>query len=82
MQKKLIALAIAGLSTTAFAQSNVTISGRFSVGVESSSAGGATTVTSPTWTARESSARTSRRGRTIGRAAAAAPGGTAAGRRA
>jgi len=42
MQKKLIALAIAGLSTTAFAQSNVTISGRFSVGVESSSAGGAT----------------------------------------
>lgn len=42
MQKKLIALAIAGLSTAAFAQSNVTISGRFSVGVESMSAGGAT----------------------------------------
>jgi len=42
MQKKLIALAIAGLSTAAFAQSNVTISGRMSVGVESMSAGGAT----------------------------------------
>ncbi len=42
MQKKLIAIAIAGLSTAAFAQSNVTISGRFAVGVESMSAGGAT----------------------------------------
>lgn len=43
MQKKLIALAVAGLvSGGAFAQSNVTISGRFSVGVESMSAGGAT----------------------------------------
>jgi len=41
MQKKLIALAIAGLSTAAFAQSNVTISGRMSVGVESMSGGGA-----------------------------------------
>ncbi len=32
MQKKLIALAIAGLSTAAFAQSNVTISGNFDTG--------------------------------------------------
>ena len=42
MQKKLIALAIAGLSTAAFAQSNVTISGQMRVGFEGVSAGGAT----------------------------------------
>jgi len=42
MQKKLIALAIAGLSSAAFAQSNVTISGQFKLGFESVSAGGAT----------------------------------------
>lgn len=35
MQKKLIALAIAGLSSTAFAQSNVTISGQLKAGYES-----------------------------------------------
>lgn len=34
MQKKLIALAIAGLSSTAFAQSNVTISGQLKAGFE------------------------------------------------
>ncbi len=43
MQKKIIALAIAGLvSGGAFAQSNVTISGEMKVGFESVSAGGAT----------------------------------------
>ncbi len=42
MQKKIIALAIAGLSSVAFAQSNVTISGQFRVGIDSVSAGGAT----------------------------------------
>lgn len=42
MQGKLIALAIAGLSGTAFAQSSVTISGQLRVGLESVSAGGAT----------------------------------------
>lgn len=40
MQKKLIALAIAGLSTAAFAQSNVTISGQMKVGFDSVSATG------------------------------------------
>lgn len=40
MQKKLIALAIAGLSGAAFAQSNVTISGQMRVGIDSVSAGG------------------------------------------
>ena len=42
MQKKIIALAIAGLSSVAFAQSNVTISGQFRGGIDSGSAGGAT----------------------------------------
>lgn len=43
MQKKIIALAVAGLmSGGAFAQSNVTISGQFRVGIDSVSAGGAT----------------------------------------
>ena len=42
MQKKLIALAIAGLSTAAFAQSNVTISGQMKLNFDSVSAGGAT----------------------------------------
>lgn len=42
MKQKLLAIALAGLSGTAFAQSNVTISGVFRVGVESVSAGGAT----------------------------------------
>ena len=43
MQKKIIALAVAGLvSGGAFAQSNVTISGEFKVGFEGVSAGGAT----------------------------------------
>jgi len=42
MQKKIIALAIAGLSTAAFAQSNVTISGNMKLNFESVSAGGAT----------------------------------------
>lgn len=41
MQKKLIALAIAGLSTAAFAQSNVTISGQMKVGMQSVKADGA-----------------------------------------
>ncbi|MCX7154825.1 MAG: porin [Rhodocyclales bacterium] len=34
MQKKLIALAIAGLSSAAFAQSTVTISGNFDMGYQ------------------------------------------------
>ncbi|MBI4984632.1 MAG: porin [Rhodocyclales bacterium] len=42
MQKKLIALAIAGLSGAAFAQSNVTISGAMELHLESISASGAT----------------------------------------
>ena len=42
MQKKLIALAIAGLSSAAFAQSNVTISGQMKVGFADASAKGAT----------------------------------------
>lgn len=42
MKQKVVALAIAGLSGAAFAQSNVTISGVLRVGVESVSAGGAT----------------------------------------
>lgn len=43
MQKKIIALAVAGLvSGGAFAQSNVTISGQMKVGVDGISAGGAT----------------------------------------
>lgn len=42
MQKKLIALAIAGLSSAAFAQSNVTISGQMRVGIDNVTAGGAT----------------------------------------
>src|SRR5664279_4048463 len=43
MQKKIIALAVAGLvSGGAFAQSNVTISGEMKVGMEGVSAGGAT----------------------------------------
>lgn len=42
MKQKLLAMAIAGLSGTALAQSNVTISGVLRVGVESVSAGGAT----------------------------------------
>lgn len=42
MQKKIIALAIAGLSTAAFAQSNVTISGQMRVGYDNVSATGAT----------------------------------------
>ena len=43
MQKKIIALAVAGLvSGGAFAQSNVTISGQMKLGVEAVSAGGAT----------------------------------------
>jgi predicted porin len=43
MQKKIIALAVAGLvSGGAFAQSNVTISGQFKVGMDSVSASGAT----------------------------------------
>jgi predicted porin len=42
MQKKIIALAIAGLSSVAFAQSNVTISGQFRLGIDSVAAGGAT----------------------------------------
>jgi predicted porin len=43
MQKKIIALAIAGMSSVAFAQSNVTISGNMEMHVDSVSAGGATT---------------------------------------
>ncbi len=44
MQKKLIALAVAGLvSGGAFAQSNVTISGQMKLGLEAVSAGGAAT---------------------------------------
>ncbi|MCX7164655.1 MAG: porin [Rhodocyclales bacterium] len=46
MQKKLIALAIAGLSSVAFAQSNVTISGQMKVGVDNVRAGGATAANS------------------------------------
>ncbi|MRR49600.1 MAG: porin [Rhodocyclaceae bacterium] len=42
MQKKLIALAIAGLSSAAFAQSNVTIYGTMDAGFETARAGGAT----------------------------------------
>ena len=52
MQKKLIALAIAGLSTAAFAQSNVTISGRMAVGAESISGGGATAGAAGNYTSR------------------------------
>jgi predicted porin len=40
MQKKIIALAIAGMSSVAFAQSNVTISGQMKVSLEGVSAGG------------------------------------------
>lgn len=40
MQKKLIALAVAGLSTAAFAQSNVTVYGRANLGFDSYSATG------------------------------------------
>ncbi|MDD5249994.1 MAG: porin [Rhodocyclaceae bacterium] len=46
MQKKLIALAIAGLSSAAFAQSNVTIYGVADMGFESVSATGATAANS------------------------------------
>lgn len=46
MQKKLIALAIAGLSTAAFAQSNVTISGQMRVSVDNVNASGATAANS------------------------------------
>ena len=47
MQKKIIALAVAGLvSGGAFAQSNVTISGEMKVGFENASAGGSTVVNS------------------------------------
>jgi predicted porin len=42
MQKKIIALAIAGMSSVAFAQSNVTISGNMELHVDAVSAGGAT----------------------------------------
>ena len=42
MQKKIIAIALASLSGVAFAQSNVTISGRMHVSFENVSAGGAT----------------------------------------
>jgi len=34
MQKKLIAIAIAGLSSVAFAQTNVNVSGRLSVNID------------------------------------------------
>lgn len=45
MQKKIIALAVAGLvSGGAFAQANVTMSGQFRVGIESVSAGGCSAV--------------------------------------
>lgn len=43
MQKKLIALAIAGLSSTAFAQSNVTVSGTIGASYDNYSLSGATT---------------------------------------
>lgn len=52
MQKKIIALAIAGLSGAAFAQSNVTISGQFKVGMDSVSAGGATAGSAANYTSR------------------------------
>jgi predicted porin len=45
MQKKLIALAIASLSSAAFAQSNVTISGTLSAGGEQYKIGSANTIT-------------------------------------
>jgi predicted porin len=45
MQKKLIALAIAGLSSTAFAQSNVTISGVLKGGYDSTKISGGTAAT-------------------------------------
>lgn len=45
MQKKLIALAIAGLSSTAFAQSNVTISGVIKGGYDSTKISGGTAAT-------------------------------------
>lgn len=45
MQKKLIALAIAGLSSTAFAQSNVTISGVLKGGYDSTKISGGTATT-------------------------------------
>jgi len=46
MQKKIIALAIAGLSTAAFAQSNVTISGQMRVAIDNVRAGGVTAANS------------------------------------
>jgi len=52
MQKKLIALAIAGLSSAAFAQSNVTISGQMKVSFEGVSAGGCTAVGCTNYTSR------------------------------
>lgn len=52
MQKKLIALAIAGLSTAAFAQSNVTISGQMRVNVDSVRASGATAGSAGDYTSR------------------------------
>ena len=42
MKKRILAVAVAGLSGASFAQSNVTISGQLRMGVESASAGGAT----------------------------------------
>jgi GBP family porin len=48
MQKKIIALAIAGLSSAAFAQSNVTISGLFDTGIRQSSTEAATGVKTTT----------------------------------
>lgn len=48
MQKKLIAVAVAGLlSAPAFAQTNVTISGTLNAGFENIAAGGGTAVTAP-----------------------------------
>ena len=53
MQKKIIALAVAGLvSGGAFAQSNVTISGQFKVGMDGISAGGATAGAAGNYTSR------------------------------
>jgi predicted porin len=53
MQKKIIAVAVAGLvSGGAFAQSNVTISGQFKVGMDSVSAGGATAGAAGNYTSR------------------------------
>lgn len=42
MKKRILAVAVAGLSGASFAQSNVTISGQLRMAVESASAGGAT----------------------------------------